>query len=533
MYVDACSERMKGNLQQALQLFNACKKIDPSSIPVKYELATIYKIQGNYNDAIPNAKACAIAQPDNEWYQLLLIDCYNGVKQYDQSIKLREALVKNFPLKTEFKEDLAIAYTLVGQYDKAYKIYESLEKIYGVSEQITLNKVKLLKGQKKLNEAETELTKLSNSNKNEYRYFSYLADFYIEIQSFEKAKKMYDKMLLIDPNNPIINLALHDYYSSQGKYDEAFAYLKKAFLNPDLEINTKASIAVSFYKRSVEMEDSKIRDQGFELSKIMLLVSPNAAPSLSLYADFLALKKDHKESAKYYYLAVIRDRQNYATWKKLLLAEYELGSFDSLEHHSNSAMELFPSQAQTYLYNGISNLQLKNYRKAVQTLNDGIEFVVDNKFLLLDFYRALGDANYYLKDYLKSDRAFEDALKIDSDNTYVLNNYAYFLCLRNENLERAEKLSKKTIDLDPNNKNYLDTYGWILFQRKKYAEAVKFLEAAAKGNSKNANILEHFGDALYRTNKTEEAFAQWNLAKQAGGNSESLINKIKNKKIND
>ena len=282
MYVDACSERMKGNLQQALQLFNACKKIDPSSIPVKYELATIYKIQGNYNEAIPNAKACAIAQPHNEWYQLLLIDCYNGVKQYDQSIKLREALVKNFPLKTEFKEDLAIAYTLVGQYDKAYKIYESLEKIYGVSEQITLNKVKLLKGQKKLNEAETELTKLSNSNKNEYRYFSYLADFYIEIQSFEKAKKMYDKMLLIDPNNPIINLALHDYYSSQGKYDEAFAYLKKAFLNPDLEINTKASIAVSFYKRSVEMEDSKIRDQGFELSKIMLLVSPNAAPSLSL-----------------------------------------------------------------------------------------------------------------------------------------------------------------------------------------------------------------------------------------------------------
>ena len=87
--------------------------------------------------------------------------------------------------------------------------------------------------------------------------------------------------------------------------------------------------------------------------------------------------------------------------------------------------------------------------------------------------------------------------------------------------------------MDPNNKNYLDTYGWILFQRKKYAEAVKFLEAAAKGNSKNANILEHFGDALYRTNKTEEAFAQWNLAKQAGGNSESLINKIKNKKIND
>jgi len=533
MYVDACAERMKGNLQEALKLLNECKKLDPESAPVNYELGTIYRLLGVNDLAIANARACAAADPKNEWYQLLLVECYNSVKQYHQAIKIREALVKNFPEKTEFKEDLAIEYSLVGDYDKAYRIYEGLEKVYGVNEQITLNKVKLLKGQRKMKEAEAELIRLSDSDQNESRYYSYLADFYMETGALEKAKKMYDKILVIDPNNPVVNLALHDYYSSQGKSQQAFEYLKKAFLNPDLEIGTKATIAGSFYKRGIEENDARIQEQGFQLAETMLLVHPAAPESNAMYADYLILKKEPKDAARYYYLAVGRDQRNYLTWGKLLVVEYELSYFDSLEHHSFRAMELFPSQPSAYLYNGIANMQLKNYKKAVLSLKDGIEFVLDNKALLLDFYKSLGDAAYYLKDYQKSDKAFEDALKIDSDNTYVLNNYAYFLSLRRENLEKAEKLSKKTIELKPNDRNYMDTYGWILYQQKKYTEAAEWLGSASKMGPKNPNILEHYGDVLFRLNKPSEALIQWNAAKQAGGNSESLLKKIKDKKIDE
>ncbi len=533
MYVDACAERMKGNLQEALKLFNSCKKIDPTSAPVKYELGTIYKLLGINDLAIDNAKACAQADPKNEWYQLLLVECYNSVRQYDQAIKVREALVKNFPDKTDFKEDLAIDYISAGQYDKAFKIYESLERIYGITEQITLNKVKLLKGLKRLKEAEAELIKLSDTNKNESRYYSYLADFYMEINALEKARKVYDRILLIDPNNPLVNLALHDYYSAQGKGDEAFEYLKKAFQNPDLEVGSKAGISRSFYQRVLESGDPKTEQQGFELSKIMLQIHPTSPESNLIYADYLIRRKEPKDAAGYYYRATIHDRRNFMTWGKLLLVEYQLGSFDSLEHHSFSAMELFPSQPSAYLYNGLANIQLKNYKKAAQSLSDGIEFVVDNKNVLLDFYRSLGDASYYLKDYPRSDKAFEEALKIDSDNTYVLNNYAYFLSLRKENLEKAERLSKKTLELRPNDNNYMDTYGWILYEQKKYTEASEWLQRASKAVPVNPNILEHYGDVLYRLNKPSEALQQWNAARQAGGNSESLLKKIKDKKIND
>ena len=533
MYVDGCAARMKGNLQDAVKLFAECKKLDPTNSAVKYELGTIYKLLGVNDLAMVNAKACAEAEPKNEWYQLLLVECYNTNKQYLQAIKVREELIKNFPDKAEFKEDLAIEYAIAGQYDKAFKVYETLEKNYGVNEQITLNKVKLLKEQKKTKEAELELIKLSDFNKNEPRYYSYLADFYIETHALEKAKNMYDKILAIDPNNSTVNLALHDYYSAQDKNVEAYGYLKKAFQNPDLDVLTKTNILNSFYRRATELSDAKSKEQGFELAKIALQLHQKSPEANVVYADFLMLNKDAKTAINHYYTAAANNKRDYMTWGKLLVLDYELSNYDSLERHSYQASELFPSQPTNYLYNGIANMQLRNYKKAVQSLKDGLEFVVDDKSMMLDFYRTLGDANYYLKDYPKSDKAFEDALKIDADNTYVLNNYAYFLSLRNENLEKAEKLSKKSNELKPNDRNYMDTYGWILFQQKKYKEAEEWLYNASKLGPKNPNILEHYGDVLYKLNKYEQALLQWNMAKQAGGNSVELLNKIKFKKLND
>lgn len=533
IYVDACALRMKGNLQEALKLFLTCKEIAPANPAVSYELGTIYKMLGVNDLALANAKIAAASNPNNEWYQLLLVDCYNANRQYGQAVKVREALIRSFPDRADFKEDLAIQYSIVGQYEKAFRVYDEMEKTLGISEQLTMNKVKLLKQQNKIREMEAELLRLQQSDKSETRYYSYLADFYMENNQPQKAKAMYDQIIAIDPNNPVVNLALHDYYSSQGMNTDAFACLKKAFQNPDLDVGTKASIADGFYKRALEYNDVKSQENGMELAKIMMQIHPKSAEANLVYADFLSMDKSLREAVKHYYISATASKSNYFTWNKLLALDYELQNPDSLERHSDQAMSLFPGQPSNYLYNGIANMQLKNYKKAAQSLSDGLEYVSDNKTLMIDFYKSLGDAYNYLKDYEKSDQAFENALKVDADNTYVLNNYAYFLSLRSEHLEKAEKLSRRSNELRPNDRNYMDTYGWILYQQKKYKEAEEWLSGAAKLGLKNPNILEHYGDVLYRLKKPEEALLQWNAAHRAGGSSESLLKKIKEKKLND
>lgn len=530
-YVTGCNERAKGNLKEAMEAFQECLKIEPENAAVHYELATVSKMQGQIEKALNHARFCAVAESRNEWYQLLYIECLTDTKQYNQALKMREILVKNFPEKSEFREDLAINYAMLGMYDKSFKIYDELEKNYGVNEQLTLNKVKLLKSQKKFKEAESELLRLSQTDTLQGRYYALLAEFYLEQNDLVKTKKMYDRILVLDPSNPDIQLALHDYYSKTGDAAKAFEHLKLALLNPELEIGIKAGIVGSYYLQA-ENHAPSAKQRGVELATILLKTHPSATEANALYGDFLRLDKKNAEAATYYYKAALTEKKDFRIWDNLLFIENELNRFDSLEKHSFIAMELFPNQPVNYIYNGVANTQLRNYQKAVNSLKTGIDFVVDNRALLIQFYSALGDAYYYLRDYSNSDRSFELALKEDADNTYVLNNYAYYLSVRNEQLEKAERLSKKSNELQPNNRNYMDTYGWILFQEKKYEAANEWLSKAAKMGTRNPTILEHYGDCLYMLGKKVEALQQWEAAKSAGGNSPSLLKKILEKKIN-
>lgn len=532
MFITACQERKKGNLHEALKLLEECKTINPQDPAVRYEMSMIYKLLGVKDQALVNARFCADADKNNEWYQLLLIDCYKDTKQFYQAIRVREALVKKFPEKTEFKEDLAIEYAMTDQYDKSFKIYEEIERTYGVNEQLTLNKVKLLKSLGKWKDVEAELQRLSDTDKNESRYYGYLAELYLEQNDLAKAKNMYDKIQAVDPQNPTLELALHDYYSALGDDKEAYAHLKKAFVNPNLDAAAKANIVGTFYSKA-ETKDSMAYRKGMELTTIMLQTHPGDTESNALYADFLRLKGKNKEAAVYYYKAAILERKDFRVWDNLLYIDYELSQFDSLEHHSAAAMEFFPNQPEYYKYNGIANSQLRKYKEAARTLKDGIEMIVDNNRQKMDFLSLLGDAYFNLKDYQKSDEAFEQVLKIDADNTYVLNNYAYYLSLRKEGLERAEKLSKRANDLKPNDRSYMDTYGWILYQQKKYSEAELWLSKAATLGPKNGTILEHYGDALFKNGKRQEALTQWEASKLAGNTSPELETKIKTKKLDD
>ncbi|MBP9068201.1 MAG: tetratricopeptide repeat protein [Bacteroidia bacterium] len=533
IYINACNARMKGNVNDALKLFNECLALDPTSVPVKYELAIVNKILGVNDVALGFAKECAAADPKNEWYQLTLVECYRTLKLYNNSVKIQENLVKNFPENTEFKENLAIEYTYIGQYEKAYHLYNDLEKQFGINEQLSINKIKLLQQENKMDEIEKEINKLIQSDKNNSRYLTYLADHYEFIKQPERAREIYSKILEIDPGNPTVHLALSDYYKLKGDEKTAFEELKLAFLNPELDILTKYNIGEIYYTTAKKYFSNTFKRQGFELVQIMLKVHPSSPESNALYADYLVMDSLYSDAIKHYRISALKDKSDYRTWEKLLDCNSLLSRSDSLEKFSYEAMELFPSQPMVYYYNGLANLQLRNYKKAAESLKDGLEYIVDDKIMMSSFYSYMGDAYFYLKEHDKSDKALDDALKINADNYYVLNNYAFYLSLRKEQLEKAEKLSKKSIELKPTEGNYMDTYGWILFQEQKYTQAEEWLKKAADLKPKNSNILEHYGDCLFKLNKIADAVKYWELSMEAGGNKERLAQKIKTKKLID
>ncbi|MGZ3903082.1 MAG: tetratricopeptide repeat protein [Bacteroidia bacterium] len=528
-FIDGCREKMKGNLETAENLFKECLKIDPTNAAANYELGNIYRFSGLNDQAIKCSKVAALADPKNEWYNLLYIECLHNKRMYNEAINRYESLISIYPYRADFFQGLATECVYAGKTEKAIQAYTRMEQRIGVNENISIRKVKLYKQLKKWSEAEAEIKKLMQEDPKEVRYFSYLAELYQEQGQFQKAMDTYKEVLKTDSTNPYIHLALADFYRQQKLDDKFFSELKTAFVHPDLDIDNKVKILMSYY--AVTEVQPKYLGQAYELCKLLVDSNPSEPKAHSVYSDFLFRDNKIKE-ARLELLKVLEfDKSKYEIWQQLLKCESDLNEVDSMLVHSATAMELFPNQPVPYFLNGVAYMKLKQYKKAVAPLREGREFVYEDPRLLLQFYSNLAETYNALEEYEKSDKEFDKAIELSPDEAYILNNYAYYLALRKQKLEKAEKLSKHSLEINPSSVSFLDTYGWILFVEGKYSEAKSYFEKAMdKGGDSRAAIVEHYGDVLFKVNEVDKAVENWKKSLDLGNTSPILKKKIADKK---
>jgi tetratricopeptide (TPR) repeat protein len=530
LFFDANKEKMLGNYELAEVQFLQALKIDPSSSATMYELANIYSFQNNKNLSLYYAKKAATADPKNTWYQLLYAQCLRDNKQNDEVVNVFEKLVKNNPDRIDFYYELANSYLYINKLNDAIKVYNRIEERVGVTEEASMQKLKIYKSLNNFDKSVEEAQKLIRAYPKEARFYGMLGEIYQDKGMSEKALNAYAELLKIDPENAYVHLSLADYYRSLKQNEKAFEEIKIAFRSKDLDIDTKVKILLSYY--SITETYTELKPDADELCKLIVEVHPTDAKAFSIYGDFLYRDKKLEEARTQYRKAIELDKEKYAIWNQLLVIDSELNDVVALEKESKEAMELFPNQPLPYYFNGAANIQLKKFKEAIESLKQGTEFVYDNPPVLAQFYANIGDAQNQLKNYAESDQAYEKALSLDPNYTYVMNNYSYYLSLRNENLDKAEAMSKKSNELEPNNSSYQDTYGWILYQKHKYEEAKIWIgRAIDNGGKPNGTLLEHYGDTLYKLGEKEGALQYWMDAKKAGGTTNLIDKKIADKKL--
>lgn len=529
---EANKERILGNYQKAAGLFAQSATIAPNESAPYYELAHIYESAKQYDLSLEFAKKAVDLDGDNYWYRILYAhalqrngDLTNAIKQYEYLIEKQGGTV-------DLYFDLGGMQLYGGKYKEAISTFNKVESLVGISEELSVQKEKIYIKLGDVDNAANEIIKLIEAYPNEIRYQGLLADLYVANDMDDKAFDIYRKMTEKDPDNPYANLSLHDYYKKKGDDEKAFDALKKAFASEDLDIDTKMKILLSYYSATEGSND--LKSEAFALNKILIKTHPEDAKSYTIYADFLYRDKKLVSAQEYYTKALEKDSSKFPIWSQLMFIESELQDNEALLRDSKAALELFPNQPIFYFFYGAVNLQNKEYNEAIEYLNIGKDYVVDNPALLIQFYANLGDANNGVKKYKASDNAYEEALKIDPKNIYVLNNYSYFLSLRGENLDRAEELSALCNEVDPDQFNYQDTYAWILYKQGKFVQAKEWLEKAVNGGGgKNAVILEHLGDTYAKLKDMTKALEFWNKAKAVanGDASEFLDKKIADKKL--
>jgi predicted negative regulator of RcsB-dependent stress response len=71
-----------------------------------------------------------------------------------------------------------------------------------------------------------------------------------------------------------------------------------------------------------------------------------------------------------------------------------------------------------------------------------------------------------------------------------------------------------------------------MFQREEYEKAEQILfDAVIKSGEKSGEILEHYGDVLFKLDKKKKAITFWKKAEETGEYSKELIQKINENKF--
>jgi tetratricopeptide (TPR) repeat protein len=524
LFIDANREKLLGNYDKALSLFAQCIKKNPEYDAAMYEMATILSQKKQYEEALIFAKRAAKLDTENKWYKLLLGDIYEKKYDYENAVKVFSDLVNKHPFAPEYYYELANLYLALGNYNDAIKTYDQLEKQVGVEEDVIIQKQKIYLQQKKVNKAIEEIEKLIKIAPKEPKYYEILAELYIIKDMPLKAFEVYQKILEIAPEDPYVHLSLADYYRSQNQNEKSFNELKTAFYSRNLEIDTKIKILLSLYNAADNEKDLK----GLSDTLVLILVKthPEEPKAYSIYGDFLYKSKRLKEARDAFRMVNSLDSSKFVIWEQLAVIDSELDDILGLEMDTKKGIEFFPEQAILYFYNGYANYKLKKYSDAISTLKKGSALTFDNN-LIEKFYTYLGEAYFKTNSLKECYESFDYVLKLDPQDTYVLNNYSYYLSLKNHDLDYAEKMAKKLNEISPGNSSYQDTYSWVLFKQKKYNEAKLWSEKSINnGGANNATIIEHYGDILFKNNEISKAIENWERAKLLGGKSEILDKKI-------
>ena len=527
-YFGALREKTVENYQLAADMFKRVLDIDPKNDAAMYELSNIYNAQNQERKAEQYIKDAVAIKPDNEWYWLLLADIYKRNNNLPELVNVFNELIRIKPDTEDFYFDKANAFVRQNKMTEATAVYAEIESRFGPSEDLSEARQRLFMQSGKPGKAIDDLEKQISLNPSDIKSYIFLGELYGKAGENDKALKILKKALTLEPSNAFVRLTLADHYRSSGKFDEAFIQLKEAFASRTLAIDQKVRIILSFFPL---FTDAHARAQAEELSVILVKTHPDDPKAHAVQGDVFFQSRKYAEARAAYQAALKLNDQVYLIWEQLLRIEIGDGDFKQAIQDGETALAIFPNQAPLYLYTGMAYSQTHKYDKAISYLKNAADLETEDKGIQTQIFSSLGDAYNSMKRFRESDQAYDKALELVPDNTYALNNYAYYLSLRGESLNKAEQMSRRSNQLEPDNSSFEDTLAWILFRIKNYQEAKIWIEKSINNDKrKSSTLLDHYGDILFHLGDKSAAIAAWKKAKSAGSRSEILDRKINEKK---
>lgn len=398
------------NYDRAVQNLQKCLELDNSQIVIHYQLGKNYNQLKNFGAAEEALKEALKIQPGNEWVLDEMYHVYIQQKEYNKAIKTVRQLVKYHP---DYKEDLANIYVQTGNFKDALKILDELDEEYGITDDRDLlrNRIYNATGRKKeqIENLEERVDKNPESEENYLKLIYRYSENNDKKKAFETAKKL----LEINPKSELVHLALYKYYLDEGSYDNAIQSMKIALqsskINPDSKIKVLADF-VKFVSANQQYEKDLV-----EVTSMLTKIESSGKTLVEL-AQYYLVKGDKQKAISFYEKALQIEEENYGILRNIILLHIDLKQFEQAKERSQEGLEIFPSQPVLYLTHGVSLNYLNKPEQAIQTLEMGLDYIIEDVAMEKDFYNQLAKAYTAINNLTKAKAFKEKALQLQDTN---------------------------------------------------------------------------------------------------------------------
>ena len=408
-FYESLKQKGIGNNDRAIEALQKCLKLEPNNATVLFELGKNYLAQRDYKAAYDSFEKATKIDPKNKWFWVGMYDVCYETRDWNQAIIIVNKLVE---FKKEYEEDLVSLYMNTQQFDKALELINKLNDNVGKSDLRDNYKTQILKQAKyQGSEKENLMAQIQKNPKEESNYIA-LIYLYSESNQEEKAMEVAQKLEKEIPTSDWAQVSLFKFHLNNNDGAKAAKAMDVVLSSKKIDDKIKHRILNEFL---IFVKDKPQFDA--DLDKAIAYFDNNKEVDVAKeIGKFYAAKQNWDKALKYYEMHLKTDSGDVETMLLLFQVYVQKQQFDVLSKKANAALELYPLQPQLYYFGGLAENQLKNFKKAKDLLELGLDYLVDDAALEINFNIQLGEAYNGLGDMKKKESYFLKADQLIKKN---------------------------------------------------------------------------------------------------------------------
>ncbi len=532
IFMEAQKQKLADNFDAFYELLAHAHEIDPNNTAISFYMGMCLLRMNNTTKELCEQGLALMKehfekQPEDLYETTFYSDANMQLGHPDEALRAIKLLNERNPNRLELQVRLAEAYSRSGDFAQSNATYDSIETLFGKAIQITSSKIENYMAMNDSTGALHEMRGILATAPQNDSYNLAMSGLFQHYGMSDSALYYLDRAQEYAPDNGLIYLTRAQYCQQAGDSAGYEQQIYNALTAEQLDVDTKLGVLLTYIREKLAQEDTTQRIDN--LFTVLIQQHPHEAKIHQLYSEYLYTKKDIKGAIEQLSYSLDVNPTDAEGWRNMVILNMMDDNYADAIKASEKALEYNPDNIDLYGYVAGCYHQMKEYPKAI-SLYEQILTMTDSTDLdrKADIITAMGDIYSELKDSVKTVECYERALEINPINSGTLNNYAYYLAQRGEDLDRAERMAALALKDLPDNANFIDTYAWVYFAKKDYEKALLYIKSAVEKDEDN-HLLEHYGDILWFNNEREAAVEQWTKALETDPDNELLQRKVKDK----